>query len=76
MNRVIEWSRDGITIEADQVCVWEKLKDLGLERAKHCATPCAAERINEGNARSDESEGISTVSAVAVELIFISWYGW
>ena len=31
------------------------LKDLELERANHSATPCAVERKNEGDARSDES---------------------
>ena len=42
--------------EADQRHVREVLKDLELERANHSATPCAAERKNEGNARSVESE--------------------
>ena len=31
------------------------MKDLELERATHSAPPCAVERKNEGNARSDES---------------------
>ena len=55
--RVIEWCRDGITIEADQRHVREMLKGLELERANHSATPCAVERKKEGNARSDESKG-------------------
>ena len=33
------------------------VESLELERANHSATPCAVERKNEGNARSDESEG-------------------
>ena len=56
VNRVIEWGRDGITIEADQRHVREMLEGLEPERANHSATPCAVERKNEGNARSDESE--------------------
>ena len=57
LNRVIEWCRDVITIEADQIHVSEILKDLELERANHTATPCTVERKKDGNARSDESEG-------------------
>ena len=56
LNRVTGWGRDGIAIEADQRHVREILKDLELERANHSATPCAVERKNEGNARSNESE--------------------
>ena len=33
------------------------MKDLELERAYHSATPCAVERKNASNARSDDSEG-------------------
>ena len=36
--RVIEWNRDGITIEADQRHVSEMLKGLELERANRSAT--------------------------------------
>ena len=54
LNCVIEWGRDGITVEADQRQVRETLKDLALERSKHFATPCAVERKNEGGARRDE----------------------
>ena len=57
LNRVIEWGRDGITIEADQIHVREILKDLELERANHYATPCVVERKNEGIRRSDEGKG-------------------
>ena len=57
LNRVIEWGRDGVTIEADHRHVREMLKDLELERGNHSATPCAVERKQEGNARSDESKG-------------------
>ena len=57
LNRVIEWRRDGITIEADQRHVREILKDLELERGNRSATPRAVERKNEGGARSDESKG-------------------
>ena len=57
LNRVIERGRDGITIEADHRHVREIMTDLELERANHSATPCAVERKNEGNAKSDESEG-------------------
>ena len=39
LNRVIEWGRDGLTIEADQGHVREMLKDLELERANDSATP-------------------------------------
>ena len=59
LNRVIERGRDGITVEADQRHVREMWKDLELERANHSATPCAAARKNEGNARSDESKGVT-----------------
>ena len=48
LNRVIEWERDGITIEADQRHFREIVKGLGLERANHSATPCAVERREEG----------------------------
>ena len=54
--RVIEGVRGGVTVEADQRHVRHVLKGLELERANHSATPCAVERNNEGNARSDESE--------------------
>ena len=47
LNRVIEWDRDGITIEADQRHDRERMKSLELERANHSATPCAVERIDE-----------------------------
>ena len=57
LNRVIEWNRDGITIEADQRHVREILKDLEWERANHSATPCAVERKDEGGARRDEQQG-------------------
>ena len=39
LDRANEWSRDGITIEADQRHVKEILKDLESERANHSATP-------------------------------------
>ena len=48
LNRVVEWERDGITIEADQRPVRGIVKGLGLERANHSATPCAVERREEG----------------------------
>ena len=38
LNRVIEWNRDGITIEADQRHVREILKGLDLERANRSVT--------------------------------------
>ena len=57
LSRVIEWSRDGITIEADQRRVREILKDFEQERACHSATPCALGRKHEVNARSDGSNG-------------------
>ena len=44
LHRVIKWSRDDITIDADQRRVTEMLKDLDLERANHAATPCIVER--------------------------------
>ena len=47
LKRVVEWDRDGITIEADQRHVRELMKSLELERANHSATPCGAERRNE-----------------------------
>ena len=47
LNRVIEWDRDGITIEADQRHVREMRKGLELERANHSATPCDVERRDE-----------------------------
>ena len=57
LNRVIEWNRDGITIEADQRHVRETLKGLDLERANHTATPCAVDRKDEDGARNDDSKG-------------------
>ena len=57
LNRVIKWSRDGITIEADQRHATEILKALELERANHSATTCAVERKDGNNARSDEKPG-------------------
>ena len=53
LNRLIEWDRDGITIEADQRHVREMLKGLELERANQSATPCAVERSDERGARND-----------------------
>ena len=38
LNRVNEWDRDGITIEADQRHIREIIKGLELEQAKHSAT--------------------------------------
>ena len=43
-NRVIEWGRNGITIEADQRHARGRLKELDLERAHHTATPWSVER--------------------------------
>ena len=57
MNRVINWGRDGITIEADQRHVREILMDLDLERANLTATPCTVDKKKEDNARSDGSKG-------------------
>ena len=57
LNRVIEWGRDGITIEADQRHVREMLRGFELERANPAATPCAVENNSKGHARDDESEG-------------------
>ena len=56
LNRVIEWNRDGITIEADQRHVREILNGLELERANHSATRRAVERKDEDGARKDESK--------------------
>ena len=56
LNRVTEWDRDGITIEANQRHAREKRKGLELERANHSATPCAVERKDEGGARRDASK--------------------
>ena len=53
MNRVIEWGRGGIAIEADQRHVREMLKDPEMERANHLGPPCAVEGKKEGNARSE-----------------------
>ena len=47
LNRVIEWNRHGMTIEADQRHVREILKGLELERTNHSATPCAVDRRDE-----------------------------
>ena len=48
LNRVIKWSRDGTTIEADHRHVWEMLKNLELEQANHAATPCNADKKGGG----------------------------
>ena len=56
LNRVIEWNRDGLTIEADQRHVMEILQGLELERANHTATPCAVDRKDEDGAGNDESK--------------------
>ena len=58
LNRVVEWNRDSITIEADQRHVREILKGLELERANRSATPCAVERKDEGKGeRADVDRG-------------------
>ena len=49
LDRVIEWDRDGITIQADQRHVREIMKGLELQRASHSATPCAMEWRDESN---------------------------
>ena len=52
LNRVIEWDRDGITIEADQRHVREIMKGgLELERA-NSATPCDVERRDESKGKN------------------------
>ena len=56
LNRVIEWDRDGITIEEDQRHVREIMKGLELERANHSATPCAVEREMKARERTDADE--------------------
>ena len=61
LNRVVEWGREGITIEADQRHVREICKDLELERANHSAT--AVERDNEGNARARARTNVNRDSA-------------
>ena len=50
LNRVIEWDRDGITIEPDQRHVREILKGLELERANHSTTLCTMEGKDESGA--------------------------
>ena len=57
LNRVIEWNRNGITIEADQRHVREILKGLESERANRSATPCAVERKDEGKGESRRGQG-------------------
>ena len=52
LNHVIEWNRDGITIETDQRHVREILKGLELERGNRSATPCALERRDDGKGES------------------------
>ena len=59
LNGVIDWCRDGITIEANHRHVRDLLKGLELERANRSVAPCAAEMKNDGNARSDEGKGRS-----------------
>ena len=54
LNRVIEWDRDGITIEAD---VRQIMKGLELERADHSATPCDVAKRDECKGRTDADEG-------------------
>ena len=56
LNGVINWSRDGITIEADQRHVRDTLEDLELEQGNHAATPRTVDK-KEDNARSDGSKG-------------------
>ena len=57
LNRVIEWNRDGITIEAGLRHAREILKGIGLERANRSATPCAVERRGEGKVESRRGQG-------------------
>ena len=57
LNRVVEWNRDGITIEADQRHVRNILKHLELERANHSATPCAVERKDEVKGENQRGQG-------------------
>ena len=57
LNRVIEWNRDGITIEAHQRHVRDILKGLELERPNRSATPCAVERKDEGKGESRRGQG-------------------
>ena len=54
LNRVVEWGRDGITIEADQRHAREILKNLGSEQARHAATPCNVDRKNVNSAAGRE----------------------
>ena len=56
LNRVIEWERDGITVEADQGQVREILRDLELGRANHSATPHAVEGTDSDQARVGRHE--------------------
>ena len=57
LNRVIAWTRDGMTIEADQRDVREKLKGLEWERANHSATTSAMERKDEGKGEHRRRQG-------------------
>ena len=57
LNRVIEWNRDGIVIEADQRHVREILKGLEPERANHSATPCVVDRKDEDKGESRHEQG-------------------
>ena len=57
LSRVVEWNRDGISIEADQRHVREILKGLELERANRSATSCAVERRDEGKGESRRGQG-------------------
>ena len=59
LDRVIEWDRDGITVEADQRHVREIMKGLELERANHSATPCDVERRDESKGENRCGRGQS-----------------
>ena len=59
-NGVIEWDRDGMTIEADQRHVREMIKGLELERANHSATPCDVERRDESKGENRCGRGQTT----------------
>ena len=54
LNRVIDWDRDGITIEADQRHVREIMKGFELERANHSAMWQGGMKARE---RTDADEG-------------------
>ena len=74
LNRVIKWSRDGITIEADQRHVREMLlKDLEWEQANHAAIPLRTmQDVMQAREKTDENRNSAKPNTIGMMRVMVT----